>query len=313
MLKQMTNEEIETAAPPARRRKRRFDLMPYALIAPIGLLLMAITVYPTVEAVRLALTDASLLRLARAKFIGAQNFVRMMGDPIFLDGLWRTLRWDLAVVGLELSIALPIALFLNQSFRGRGFLRAAMMVPYITPPAVVGLLFLFMFDGNFGVVNDVLVRVGVLDRYVAWMSDPTSSFWIVVSAMVWYGTPLMALILLASLQTIPAELYEAAGVDGASTWTQFWKITIPHLLPTIFFIVLLRMIWMSNHIDMIFVMTTGGPGFTNYTEAVYSFSLTQQFQIGYASAVAVVLAVILMTASALYVRHLARTVLAQSS
>jgi multiple sugar transport system permease protein len=313
MLKQMSNKEIAATVPPAWRRKKRRDLLPYALIAPIGLLLLAITVYPTIEAVRLAMTDASLLRLARAKFIGLQNFTRMMGDPIFLDGLWRTLRWDVAVVSLELAIALPIALFLNLSFRGRGFLRAAMMVPYITPPAVVGLLFLFMFDGNFGVINDVLVRVGASDRYVAWMSDPTSSFWIVVSAMVWYGTPLMALILLASLQTIPAELYEAAGVDGASTWTQFWRITIPHLLPTIFFIVLLRMIWMSNHIDMIFVMTTGGPGFTNYTEAVYSFSLTQQFQIGYASAVAVVLAIILMTASALYVRHLARTVLSQSS
>jgi multiple sugar transport system permease protein len=310
----MTNISIETisrAAP--RRRRRRIDLLPYALIAPIGVLLLAITVYPTVEAIRLAMTDASLLRLARAKFIGIQNFIRMMGDSIFLDGLWRTLRWDVAVVSFELMIALPIALFLNLSFRGRGFVRAAIMVPYITPPAVVGLLFLFMFDGNFGVMNDLLVKAGFLNSYVAWMSDPTSSFWIVVSAMVWYGTPLMALILLATLQTIPAELYEAAGVDGASIWTQFRKITIPHLLPTIFFLVLLRMIWMSNHIDMIFVMTTGGPGFTNYTEAVYSFSLTQQFQIGYASAVAVVLAIILMTASALYVRHLARTVLSQSS
>jgi multiple sugar transport system permease protein len=311
MLKHLSKRELTAAAPTIRRRRR--DFLPYFLIAPIGFLLLAITVYPTVEAVRLAMTDASLLRLARAKFVGLQNFVRMMGDPIFIDGLWRTLRWDVAVVSLELAIALPIALFLNLSFRGRGFLRAAMMVPYITPPAVVGLLFLFMFDGNFGVINDLLVQAGVLSGYVAWMSDPTSSFWIVVSAMVWYGTPLMALILLATLQTIPAELYEAASVDGASTWRQFWRITIPHLLPTILFIVLLRMIWMSNHIDMIFVMTTGGPGFTNYTEAVYSFSLTQQFQIGYASAVAVVLALILMTASALYVRHLARTVLAQSS
>ena len=206
-----------------------------------------------------------------------------------------------------------MALFLNLTFRGRGFVRAAMMVPYITPPAVVGLVFLYMFDGNFGVVNDILVRIGVLDRYVAWMSDPMASFWIVVSAMVWYGTPLMALILLAALQTIPAELYEAADVDGAGRWAQFWSITIPHILPTIFFVVLLRMIWMSNHIDMIFVMTTGGPGFTNHTEAVYSFTLTNQFQIGYASAIAVVLAVILMTVSALYVRHLARNVLAQAS
>ena len=186
------------------------------------------------------------------------------------------------------------------------------MVPYITPPAVVALLFCYMFDGNFGVINDLLVRIGVLDRYVAWLSDPTASFWVVVSAMVWYGQPLMALILLAALQTIPLELYEAAHVDGAGALRTFWYITLPHLMPSILFLVLLRTIWMSNHIDMIFVMTGGGPGFSNYTEAVYSFKLTNQFQIGYASAVAVVLAIILVAASALYVRHLARTVLRAS-
>ncbi|QJP14141.1 sugar ABC transporter permease [Starkeya sp. ORNL1] len=295
------------------RRRKRFDAFPYMLIAPIVLLLAAITVYPTFKAVYLAMTDASLLRLQRAAFIGFLNFKRMLSDQVFLDGLWRTLRWDLAVVSLELAVALPIALFLNLNFRGRGFVRAAMMVPYITPPAVVGLMFLYMFDGNFGVVNDLLVRAGMLDRSIAWMSSPMASFWIVVAAMVWYGTPLMALILLAALQTIPAELYEAAQVDGASRWSQFLNITIPHILPTILFLVLLRMIWMSNHIDMIFVMTGGGPGFSNHTEAVYSFMLTNQFQIGYASAIAVVLAAMLMFVSAFYVRHLARNVLANAS
>lgn len=295
-----------------RQRKRR-DLLPYALIAPIALLLLAITVYPTIEAVRLSMTDANLLRLAKARFTGVANFIRMLDDQTFLDGLWRTLRWDAAVVSLELAIALPLALFLNQKFRGRGFVRAAVMVPYITPPAVVGLLFVFMFDGNFGVVNDLLVRAGMLDKPVSWLSDPGASFWVVVSAMVWYGTPLMALILLAALQTIPQDLYEAAEVDGAGRWAQFRSITMPHILPSIIFLVLLRTIWMSNHIDMIFVMTTGGPGFSNYTEAIYSFQLTNQFEIGYASAVAVVLAVILMSASALYVRHLARTVLSDSA
>ena len=120
------------------RRRRRFDWLPYLLIAPIALLLLAITVYPTLYAFYLAMTDASLLRLARAQFIGLGNFIRMADDTVFLDGLWRTLRWDVAVVSLELAIALPIALFLNQSFRGRGIVRSAVMVPYITPPAVVG-------------------------------------------------------------------------------------------------------------------------------------------------------------------------------
>ena len=303
------------AAQPARgrrletRRRRRIDWLPYALIAPIALLLIAITVYPTVYAVYLAMTDASLLRLARAQFIGLGNLVRMADDTVFLDGLWRTLRWDVAVVSLELAIALPIALFLNQTFRCRGIVRAAVMVPYITPPAVVALLFCYMFDGNFGVINDLLVRVGVLDRYVAWLSDPTGSFWVVVSAMVWYGQPLMALILLAALQTIPPELYEAARVDGAGAWRTFWHITLPHLVPSILFLILLRTIWMSNHIDMIFVLTQGGPGFANYTAAVYSFKLTNQFEIGYASAVAVVLTILLVAASGMYVRHLARKVL----
>jgi len=118
-----------------------------------------------------------------------------------------------------------------------------------------------------------------------------------------------ALILLAALQTIPQALYDAANVDGASAWQRFRFVTLPHLMPTILFLVLLRLIWMSNHIDMIFVLTQGGPGFANYTAAVYSFKLTNQFEIGYASAVAVVLTLILVTGSALYVRHLARKVL----
>ena len=294
------------------RPLRRVDRMPYALIAPVALLLLAISFYPSVYALWLAATDASLLRLARAQFIGFDNFVRMAGDEVFLDSLWRTLRWDLAVVLSELALALPIALLLNRTFRGRGLVRVAMMVPYITPPAVVALLFVYMFDANFGVVNDLLVRVGVLDEYKAWLSDPTGSFAVMVMAMVWYGQPLMALILLAARQTIPEVLYEAAKVDGASAWRMFRHITLPHLMPSILFLLLLRMILMSNHIDMIFVMTQGGPGFSNHTAAVYSFTLTNQFQIGYASAVAVALTLLLVAASALYVRHLARKVLSST-
>lgn len=292
------------------QRRRRVDLLPYALIAPIGLLLLAISLYPALDAIWLAMTDASLLRLSRAQFIGLKNFVRLASDPIFLQGLWRTLRWDIAVVGLELAIALPIALFLNLRFRGRGLVRAAVVIPYIVPPAVVALMWVYMFDGNFGVANDILMRLGVIDHYVSWLSDPNGSFAVVVAAMVWAGQPLMAIILLAGLQAIPGELYEAAVIDGASAWQRFVYITLPLLTPTILFIVLLRMIWMSNHIDMIFIMTRGGPGFSNYTEAVYSFMLTQQFNIGYSAAVAVVLAIILVAASAFYVRHLARKVLA---
>jgi multiple sugar transport system permease protein len=184
------------------------------------------------------------------------------------------------------------------------------VLPYIVPPAVTALLFLYMFDGSFGVANDILVRLGVLDHYVAFLSEPIDSFFVIAGAMIWSGMPLMAVVLLAALQTVPNELYEAASVDGANAWQRFRRITLPHLVPTIAFLLLLRTIWMSNHIDMIFIMTRGGPGFANYTEAVYSFMLTQQMQVGYSSAVAVALALLLMLAAIFYVRHLAREVLA---
>lgn len=290
--------------------RHRGDLLPYAFVAPISLLLVAISLYPVLYAIRLALTDASLLQLAHAKFIGLQNLVRAAGDQVFLQGLWRTLRWDAAVVLAQLAIALPIALFLNLNFWGRGVVRAAVLVPYITPPAVTALLWMYMFDGNFGVANDLLVKLGILQGYVSWLSDPTGSFAVVVAAMVWAGQPLMAIILLAVLQSIPGELYETAKVDGANPWQRFWYITLPHLIPTILFLLLLRTIWMSNHVDTLFIMTRGGPGFSNYTEAVYSFILTNQFAIGYSSAVAMTLAIILVVPAAFYVRHVARRMLA---
>ncbi len=293
-----------------RARRRRVVLFPYAMIAPMALLMIGISFYPSIYAVWLSLTNASLLRLAQARFIGLGNFSRMLDDAIYLDGLWRTLRWDAVVVLSELAIALPMALFLDLPFRGRGFVRSAVLVPYILPPAVTALIWVYMFDGNFGVINDVLVRLGILTHGFAWLSDPQGSFAAVTSAMVWSGQPLMTIILLAALQAIPKALYEAASIDGAGPWQRFVSVTWPHLLPSVMFLLLMRLIWMSNHIDMIFIMTSGGPGFTNYTEAVYSFLLTSQFRIGYSSAVAVSLALVLMLVSLVYVRHLARKILA---
>jgi multiple sugar transport system permease protein len=288
----------------------RTEMLPYGFVAPIALLLLAITVYPTLYGLWLAGTNATLLRFNQASFDPVRSLLRLAGDPIFLNGLWRTARWDAAVVGSELAIALPTALFLNQRFLGRGLVRGAVLVPYIIPPAVSALLWLYMFDGNFGVVNDLLVRAGLLHAYFSWMSDPLWSFVVVAAAMVWSGMPLMAIVLLAVLQTIPGELYQAAHVDGAGAWSAFRHITLPHLASTIGFLVLLRVIWMSNYVDMIFIMTRGGPGFANYTEAVYSFMLIQQFEVGYSSAVAIALAALLSVASVFYVRHLTRSVLA---
>ncbi len=298
------------AAQAGRARRIRSGAFPYALILPMAILMAGISFYPTLYALYLSLTNASLLRLDRALFIGLGNFRRMLADPIYLDALWRTLRWDLVVVGSELLVAIPMALFLNLSFRGRGLLRSAILVPYILPPAVTALIWVYMLDGNFGIVNDLLLRLGLIDHGIAWLSDPLGAFGAVSSAMVWSGQPLMTIVILAALQAIPDTLYEAASIDGAGAWRRFVHVTWPHILPTVLFLTLMRMIWMSNHIDMIFIMTGGGPGFSNYTMSVYSFVQTTRFNIGYATAIAVSLAAVLMLASLFYVRHLARKILA---
>jgi multiple sugar transport system permease protein len=312
MMNERASVELRFRTIPLARRwvRWRARAFPYFLVAPLVALMAAVTFYPALYAIWLSTTDALLLRLARAKFIGAGNFLRLLGDPIFLAGLWRTLRWDLVVVLSQMAIAIPMALFLDLSFRGRGFVRSALLVPYIIPPAVTALIWIYMLDGNFGVVNDVAVRLGVLAHGFAWLADPAGSFAAVSSAMVWSGQPLMAIMLLAVLQSIPHTLYEAASIDGAGPWQRFRAVTWPHLLPTVLFLLLMRTIWMSNHIDMIYIMTGGGPGFTNYTEAVYSFLLTTRYQIGYSAAAAMTLAVALMVLSLLYVRHLARRILA---
>jgi multiple sugar transport system permease protein len=220
----------------------------------------------------------------------------------------QTIRWVAVVIVGQLGLALPIALFLNLNFSIRGVIRTAILIPWVIPAAVTSLIWVFMFDANLGVANDILVRLGVIEVYWTWLSDFKTAFFLVVMAAIWSGFPFMAIVLLAALQTIPDDLYEAAHIDGASVWQRFWYVTLPLIVPTILLILLLRTIWLSHSVDLVYIMTVGGPGYSNYTTAVYSFLLTtSQFEIGYASAVAVVLAIALLAVSTIYIRHMERS------
>jgi len=204
---------------PTRRRRKRIDLFPYLLVAPAVLLVAVMTVYPAIFAIRLSLMDIDLLKFNRgAEFIGLDNYRTAFQDQIFTDGLWRTLRWVVVVAGSQMLIALPIALFLNTRFFSRALVRAAVLIPYVVPAAVVAIIWRFMVDANFGVINDLLLRSGIIDSYQAWMGQPNASFLIISFAMIWAGFPFYAITLLASLQIIPNDLYEAGRIDGAGSW-----------------------------------------------------------------------------------------------
>jgi multiple sugar transport system permease protein len=293
----------------AGRRRRRIPVLPYVLVAPANVLMVVIALYPTYYAVQLSLYDANLARFNRARFVGLDNYWKLLfDDQVFRLSVLQTIRWVGVVIAGQLGLALPVALFLNLNFSFRGFIRTAILIPWVIPAAVTALIWVFMFDANLGVANDILVRLGLIETYWTWLSDFKTAFFLVVMAAVWSGFPFMSIVLLAALQAIPEELYEAAKIDGATVWRRFLHITFPLLVPTILLILLLRTIWLSHNVDLVYIMTVGGPGYSNYTTAVYSFLLTtSQFEIGYASAVAVVLAIVLLAVSTIYVRQMERS------
>lgn len=294
---------------PARRpRFRQQDWLPYALIGPAVALVATLAIYPALTAIQVSTFEMNLLRLAEIRFVGLGNFEKLAQDQIFLQAVLKTLRWTATIVLAQMAIGLPVALLLNQKFPGRGLVRTIVLIPWVVPPAVTAVLWAYMFDANFGVMNEILVRLGLIRSYIAWSADATGSFFILVLAMVWTGFPFMAIMLLAALQSFSEDVFEAARIDGAGAWQSFRYITLPQLIPTILLLFLLRGMWLSHHVDIIYLITDGGPGIANYTMAVYSFKLTSiEFNVGYASAVAVVLALILLVAALVYIRYIEKS------
>ncbi len=296
------------AARAGRARRTRIDLLPYVLVAPAFLIVALVTVYPALDALGISTTDANLLHLASTKSVGLDNYARAWDDEIFTNSLWHTLRWVIVNAGGQMLLALPVALFLNTTFRGRGLVRAAILVPWVVPGAVVAIIWRYMVDANYGVVNDILLRLGVISEAVAWIGEPLPSFAVISTATIWAGFPFFAVTLLAALQVIPEDLYEAARIDGASAWQRFTRLTLPLLTPTILLLLLLRTIWLAHSVDLIFLMSNGGPGYNNYTVAVYSFILTwSQLELGYPSALVIMLSIVLLIASVFYIRSIDRS------
>jgi len=255
----------------------------------------------------LSLTDYTLLTVGGPVWNDFANYIDMWSDPTFIESIWKTVRWTVSIVALQLLLALPVALFLNLRFKARGILRSIVFMPYVMPAAVVAVIWVYMFDSSFGVVNDLLQSLNLTDVNIAFLSSSTWSFWVLVLAMVWHGAPLMVIILLAALQSVRHDALEAAELDGAGRWKRFVHVVLPHLMPTIWLVVLLRTMWMAHHVETIALLTNGGPGTANYTMPMYSFGLaTQDYDVAYGSAVAIVLSLMLLVLATIYIRNLER-------
>jgi trehalose/maltose transport system permease protein len=265
----------------------RQERLGWAFVTPTLVILVLVGFYPLVQTFYVSLTDARLAGTRAAQFVGLANYARLAADATFRSSVMTTIVFTVTSVSLEFLLGLVIALAVNSRFRGRGAMRAAMLIPWALPTVVSAKMWNYMLVDTYGVVNDLLVtRLRVLETKVAWLAQPGLALGCIVVVDVWKTTPFVALMLLAGLQLIPSTLYEAAAVDGATRMQQFRRITLPMLRPVILVTLIFRTLDALRVFDVVWVMTRGQSG--TETMATYNFRQLMDFQkLGYGSAVSV--------------------------
>jgi len=299
------------------RGERRFM---WAMLAPAFLILALFYAYPTAQNLALSFTDLSLLGLKRGgNYVGLDNYREFLGSPEFGHLLFNTVVWLTALsVGLRLLLGLGMALLLDSPLLARWRLatiaKVAVLVPWATPPIVAVVVWRWMLEPQNGIVNAVLRDLHLVDDPVAFFADLRTVWPSVVTVIVWNTVPIIALSLLASLQSIPEELNEAAALDGASRWQQFRYITLPFLMPTIVVLTLMSVFWTFNNFVYVWLATGAGPGtFTNVLATEIYIKAFVDFRLGYSSAVGIVMAVVMAVFGIAYYRLVAPTELKDGS
>ncbi len=276
----------------------------YLLLLPSLLLVLAVAIYPVAYGVWLSFQSYNLLRSPIPRFVGLQQFAELAADRVFWTSVQNTVVWVVAGATSQLLVGLVTALALNRpGIKLGGVLRVGLLLPWLMPTVVAGHMWSLLLDSRLGVVNDLLVRAGLIREYVAWFAQAETAMAAVVLVELWRSFPFFTLLLLAGLQGIPEELYEAAEVDGADAWYRFLRITLPLLMPVIVAAVILRVISLVNAPDLMIVLTHGGPGLATQVLSLLAFNDAYTgFNFGAAAAVAVVMLVLLMAFTSAYVR-----------
>lgn len=291
----------EQAGTYMRMRRSRLAI-PYLFILPSLVLITVFLIYPIGNVFYYSLQDYNLKAPYYNGYAGMNNFVKAFTiDPLFFKSLWISVKWVVWQVGLQCILGLLLALLLNQSFRLRGLFRSLAFVPWAISGVVTSLVWSLMFNEHMGVINDLLLKLQLIDKAVAWTANIQTVFPAVVIAELWRGLPFFAITYLAALQAIPGELYEASKVDGANRLRSFYYVTLPYLKNAIVLTTLLRTAWEFNNVDLIFNMTGGGPAHATTTLTMYVVELAVKGgELGYGSALTVIAFCILMMFSICY-------------
>ena len=283
-------------------RRNRFNIYPYLLLAPALIIMLSVVIVPIFNAFNMSFMNYNLTRPNKMGYNNFGNYVKMLNDSDFTGALWRRVVWVVFGVGGQFLFGFMLALILNKHFRGRGVARAVSLIPWVTPGVLIALMWSWMFDGNYGVINDLLMKLHLIDDKIAYLARKDTAMPSVIITIIWQGIPFFALMILAGLQGIPGDLYEAAAIDGATGIQKLFYVTIPSLRNTIFVTTMLRVIWVANSVDVIFNMTNGGPANSTQTLAVYVYKKASSLDMGYASAMAIALMLVLLVAAIPYLK-----------
>ena len=268
---------------------------PDLLMLPALLATTVIMGFPLAYLGYLSVHKWSLIGFAPPSFVGLGNFVALLDDQRFLESLWRTLYFTALGLASNLPLGFGIALLLNRDFPGRSVLRALLIFPMVATPVAMGLVWVVMLDPSLGIIRYLFGIIGVAEPPL-WLSDPAWVLPTLVMVDAWMWTPMVALICVAGLAALPGEPFEAAVVDGASAWQSFVHITLPLMMPTLVVAAMLRVMDLLKVIDIVFVMTNGGPGHASETINLYNYLVALSYdKVGYGAAVALVLFAIVVT------------------
>ena len=278
---------------PVRQQEQKIG---WLLVIPALVILALVFIYPIIRAFYLSLFAQNLGTQLQPVFAGLTNYSRMLGDGRFWQSLGNTSMFTVVSVSVELVLGMAIALVLHQSFPGRSIVRTIAILPWALPTAVMALAWSWIFNDQFGVLNEILLRLGLIETGIGWLGDPTLAMIALIVADVWKTTPFISIILLAGLQSIPADLYEAHAIDGSKPCQSFRDITLPLIFPQILIVLLFRFAQAFGIFDLVKVMTGGGPAGATETVSIYIYSTVMRYlDFGYGSALVVVTFLFLVT------------------
>ncbi|WP_202886889.1 carbohydrate ABC transporter permease [Cohnella zeiphila] len=281
-----------------RNSPRRFIALS---LLPAVALVLAFTYYPFARGIVMAFQNYQLFDLTNVHFIGFANFKGIFSDPKFKSAIGNTAYWVFISLILQFTIGLTVALLLNKRFRGRGIFQGFVFYPWALSGFLIGLIWKWMFNSQIGVINDFLLRIGVIGDRIGFLSDPRWAKFSVITANVWYGIAFFAIMLLAALQSVPSELYEAGSMDGAGAARKLFNITLPYIMPTVLTTTLLRAIWIFNDPAIIYGLTNGGPaGETHILSSLMLDRIMYGGDYGAASAIGIVMIGILLLYTIFY-------------